>query len=106
MNEKTTQMVPQGAGALAGGLATELPALVERCRKIREQLLAQGYVGIYDMTLAEELGVGYEVLYNEAVEEQCGYVRYTAPGGDVLIFVDPDELVELLIKKREVKILW
>jgi hypothetical protein len=105
MSEKTTQMAPQGAGAVGRGLATE-PALIERCRKIREQLLAQGYVGVYDMALAEELGVDYEVLYNEEVERQCGYVRYADPGGDVLLFLSDEEIVDMLVKKKKVEILW
>jgi hypothetical protein len=102
--------------------AVEVPKVVEVCKKVRDELLWEGYVGAYDATfaellaeaVAEEAGRAAQLsklleevlLYDEAVANECGYWRYVSPGGDVLFFVDGDEVFDLLYKKREVKVLW
>jgi hypothetical protein len=91
--------------------------VVEACKKVRDWLLLEGYVGAHDVAFAKLLAIVAEeaggaacklerLLYDEAVRSGYGYWRYIRPGGDVLFFVSISELLDLLHEKREVRVLW
>ncbi len=106
--EKATMEV---AGA-SGGAARQQnsapdPEFVERCRKVIDSLVSRGVVGASDEKLAELLNVDSSVFYdNEELERECGYTPFTRQEGAVLMFVyDLIDLVELLLEKKELRIL-
>jgi hypothetical protein len=83
------------------------PEFVERCREVIDKLVDEGVVGASGEKLAELLNVDSSVFYdNEELERECGYTPFTREWGAVLMFVyDLIDLVELLLEKKELRIL-
>jgi hypothetical protein len=105
MNKDVLKSARRAASIKVGILATELSAIVKRFREIKRELLARGIVGIYDNLFAQMLGINYKLLYEEVVERECDYTRYIDSGRDILLFVDQNELVDLLVEKKQMKVL-
>ena len=135
MSAKNGNVPPtEGGGASGRSLATESAPIegiskrdvINACIKIKDELIRDGYIAVYDSRfaemIAEELVGGdaeeekieeisewleHEMLYDEDVVRKCGYERFVDPAGDILLFVaDIDEIVDMLKSKDVVKLLW